>query len=61
MSSTMADQIRGIIAEIGKQDKFTLVVEKSQDAVLYAEASEDLTDRVVSIYNKRFTGALNLQ
>lgn len=61
MTGGILQNMRQIAAEIGKQEKFTLVVEKSQDAVIYAEAEQDLTDRIIKEYNKRFTGALNMQ
>lgn len=61
MTGLIIQNLRQIVGEIGKQEKFTLVVEKSQDAVVYAESQDDLTDRVISIYNKKFTGNLNIQ
>lgn len=52
--------LRGICAEIGKKEGYTLIVENSQDAVLYAEAKDNLTDRVIKIYNDRYKGVLKL-
>ncbi|MDO8462098.1 MAG: OmpH family outer membrane protein [Deltaproteobacteria bacterium] len=53
MTQLILDNIRKIVAEIGQKENYTLVVEKSQDAVIYAASKDDLTDRVVTIYNQR--------
>ncbi|MBI2083243.1 MAG: OmpH family outer membrane protein [Deltaproteobacteria bacterium] len=50
--------LREICGEIGKKEGYALIVETSQNAVLYAESQEDLTGRVVDLYNKRFKGPL---
>lgn len=52
--------LRQVISEIGQKEGYTLIVEVSQDAVPYAKSRDDLTARVVSQYNQRFTGALKL-
>lgn len=58
LTSQILQNLRGIVGEIGQKEKFTLIVENSQDAVLYAESTEDLTDRIISLYNKRFSAPL---
>lgn len=58
MTGQIIQNLKQIVGEIGKSEKYTLVVERSQDAVLYAESQDDLTDRVIATYNKRFTGAI---
>ncbi|MBI2981657.1 MAG: OmpH family outer membrane protein [Deltaproteobacteria bacterium] len=52
--------LREICAEIGKKEGYALIVENSQNAVLYAESQENLTNRVVDLYNKRFKTPLKL-
>ncbi|MFH1873580.1 MAG: OmpH family outer membrane protein [Pseudomonadota bacterium] len=47
------DKLKQIVKEIGEKDKYTLILEKSQDVVLYAPAIDDLTDQVITICNKR--------
>lgn len=58
MTGQILDNLRKIIGEIGQKEGYTLIVETSQDAVLYAQAKEDLTKRVVTTYNQRYTGNL---
>ena len=60
MTASILKNLKEVVAEIAKQGKFNLVVEGSQDAVLYAESESDLTDQVIQLYNKRFTGSLKL-
>ena len=48
--------LKGICQEIGQKEGYTLIVENSQDAVLYAGSKDDLTGRVIKIYNQRFKG-----
>ncbi len=53
--------LRKICEDLGKEKGYALIVETSQDAVLYADAKEDLTDEVVKRYNKKFTGTLEIK
>ncbi len=58
MTAEILKNLRTVVADLARKEGFTLVVETSQDAVLYAEAKEDLTSRVISAYNKKFTSSL---
>ena len=58
MSQKKADALRNIVAglqkvvqEIGGQEKYDFIFEKSQGAVLYSPIAEDITDRVIKTYN----------
>ena len=53
--------LKQIVSEIGQKDGYTLIVETSQDAVPYAKSKDDLTARVVTIYNQRFTSPLKME
>lgn len=57
-TASIIKNLKEICGELGKKEGYALVVETSQNAVLYAESQEDLTDRVVGLYNKRFKGSL---
>ena len=46
------DKLKGIVKEIGDDEHYTMILEKSQDVVLYSPSSNDLTDRVIKIFNK---------
>lgn len=58
MTGQILKNLKSIVADIGQKEDYTLIIESSQDAVLYAQAKEDLTGRVVSIYNQKFKGPL---
>lgn len=61
MTSQILQNLKKVVAEIGQKEGFTLIVETSQDAVLYAQAKEDLSGRVITTYNQRYTGALKTE
>jgi outer membrane protein len=45
-------RLRGIVKSIGDDEGYSLILEKSQEVVLYAPAAEDLTNRVIKEYNR---------
>ncbi len=61
MTSQIIQNVKTIVADIAQKEGFTLVVETSQDAVLFAKSKEDLTSKVVSAYNQRFSGPLKIE
>lgn len=54
LSGTILNKLKEIVAEVGKAEGYTLIVEKSGDPVLYVESKDDLTSRVVGLYNKKY-------
>ena len=46
--------LMGVIAEIGKNEKFTFILEKSQ--LLYSDQAIDITNKVIELYNSRTGG-----
>ncbi len=46
------DKLKDIVKEIGKKENYALILEKSQEVVLYAPDIDDLTDKVIKICNK---------
>jgi outer membrane protein len=43
-----------VIKELGDKEGYTLVLEKSNGGLLYADESIDLTDKVIAAYNKAY-------
>ncbi len=43
-----------VIKDLGDKDGYTLVLERSNGALLYADDSIDLTDKVIAAYNKAY-------
>lgn len=52
MTSGLLKKLKKIVTDIGQKESYTMILEKSQDVVLYAPAADDLTDRVIQICNK---------
>ena len=44
-------ELEQIVSEVGKADKFTLIVERSQ--ILYSDQGIDITSKVIESYNSR--------
>lgn len=61
MTGQILQNLKTITAEVGAKEGYTMIVETSQDAVLYAKTKDDLTQRLISMYNQRFTGPLKME
>jgi len=46
------NKLRDIVREIGQAEGYTMILEKSQDVVIYSPAGADLTSRVIKQFNK---------
>jgi outer membrane protein len=51
MTTDILKQLQGIVTEIGKAEKFTLIFERSQ--LLYNDQGIDITNKVIETYNNR--------
>jgi len=51
MMSDILKQLEQIVTEVGKADKFTLILERSQ--ILYSDQGIDITNKVIESYNSR--------
>ncbi|HEY2989779.1 MAG TPA: OmpH family outer membrane protein [Candidatus Binatia bacterium] len=47
--------LEGVVTEIGKNEKFTFILERSQ--LLYSDQAIDITAKVIELYNSRTAGA----
>lgn len=54
MTADILRDLEKIVSELGKAEKFTFILERSQ--VLYSDHAVDITNRVVEIYNGRGAG-----
>ncbi|HEV8341050.1 MAG TPA: OmpH family outer membrane protein [Candidatus Binatia bacterium] len=54
MTAVILRELEKIVAEIGKNEKFTLILERSQ--VLYIDQGIDITNKVIEVYNSRSPG-----
>ncbi len=54
MTSEILQDLQKIVTEVGKNEKFTLILERSQ--VLYSDQGVDITNKVIELYNSRGPG-----
>ena len=53
LTKPIIEELRKIVEGMGKGQNFSLVLEKNEGAVLYAQNSTDLTKEVIDAYNSR--------
>lgn len=44
-------ELKGIVDDIGKNEKYLIILEKAEGVVLYADTAIDITERVIKRYN----------
>lgn len=54
MASQIARDLEKVAAEVGKNEQFTLILERGN--ILYSDQAIDITDKVVELYNRQGTG-----
>jgi len=47
----LVKKLRGVVEKIGKQDGFTVILERGGQSVLYADNQNDLTERVIKEFD----------
>ena len=52
LTDPILTKLRGIIGELAKKKNYHLVLEKNENTVLYSQEKDDLTQDVISTYNK---------
>jgi len=51
MTGDILRELEKIVTEVGKAEKFTLILERTQ--ILYTDQAIDVTNRVIEVYNSR--------
>lgn len=51
MTNDILKDLEKVVAEVGKADKFTLILERTQ--ILYSDQGIDITNRVIEVFNSR--------
>ena len=51
MTGDILKELEKIVTEVGKADKFTIILERSQ--ILYSDQATDITNKVIEVYNSR--------
>lgn len=50
------EEIFKVVQQIGKQEGYTLILEKSEGSILYASDGIDLTERVIQAFDRQSAG-----
>jgi outer membrane protein len=53
LTAPIVTKLRGIIEDIAKKEDFTMILEKSEQSVMWAKKDIDLTERVIREYDKK--------
>ena len=53
LTAPIVTKIRGIIEDIAKKEDYAMILERSEQSVMYAKKEMDLTDRVVKEFDKK--------
>lgn len=51
MMGEILKELEQVVTEVGKSEKFTLILERSQ--ILYSDQAVDITNKVIEVYNNR--------
>ena len=50
----LQDDVFDLVEEVGKKEGYLLIVEKTEGGVMYAPTANDITDKVIQLYNTRY-------
>jgi outer membrane protein len=53
LTQPIVDRLRKIIDELAKKEDFTVILEKSEQSVMWAKKEIDLTERVIKEFDKK--------
>lgn len=51
--SDLLKELRGVVKEVGDEEGYTFIFEKGSQAVLYADKSADITDKVIKRFDSK--------
>lgn len=52
LTEPLINKLRGVVSDVAKKKGYTLVLEKNENTVLYSQDKDDLTNDVVTSFNK---------
>jgi outer membrane protein len=56
LTDPILNKLRDIIVEMAKKKGFTVVLERNENMVLFSQDKDDITQDVISAYNKKTSG-----
>ena len=51
----MQDDVFDLVEELGRKEGYLLIVEKLEGGVIYSPKTNDITDKLIQMYNERFS------
>jgi outer membrane protein len=52
LTRQILESLLGVVQDVGKRDGYTLVLEKTESSLVYADESIDITDAVIKAFDK---------
>ncbi len=59
LTKPIIDELRSIIEGLGKEKGYTLILERNEGGVLYAQGGDDLTENVIEKFNSTHKGKVS--
>lgn len=56
LTEPIIGKLRSIVEELGKNQGYTLILEKNENGVLFSKQQDDLTEEVIKSFNKKKNG-----
>lgn len=53
LTEPIITKLRSLVQELGETDGYSVIFEKSENSVIYNTKKDDVTEKVISLYNKK--------
>jgi len=53
VSEPIIKKLRGLVAKLGKEKGFSLVIDGNENTVIYSEQNHDITDEIIKLYDAK--------
>lgn len=53
LTEPIINKLKGVVEQLGNEKGYTIILEKSENGVLFSKQSDDLTEEVIKLFNKK--------
>ena len=53
LTEPIIEKLKGIVDDLGHKEGYTIILEKNENSVLYSQEKDDLTDKVITLFNSK--------
>lgn len=53
LTEPIINKLKGVVEELGNSKGYTIILEKSENGVLFSKSQDDLTEEVIKLFNKK--------